>query len=710
MKELELLKRRLAREIKARKEAETILEQKAIQLYEANESLQKLNNNLEFKIRQRAKELVNSEEKYRRLIENMELGLLEVDNEQIILRAYDSFCEMTGYEQSELKGKNAQEVFLINNDDSILMDDVQSKRKKGQTGVYELQIKKKNGEPIWVMISGCPVIDINGKVTGSLGIHYDITAQKNLQLELELSKNVAKQAQKAEQLFLARMSHEIRTPLNAIIGMTYLLNDSNPTTEQQDFLSVLNSSSAILKSLIADILDFSKIQAGEIKIQESQFSLHRLLSSVQKSIGFQLSGKVKFELDLDPQIKHLIYGDELMLSQIIVNLLGNAKKFTAKGFINVQVNVVEETDTHYELVFKVMDSGIGISEEKLDFIFQNFKQIQEDDENFGGTGLGLAITKQLVELQGGSISVNSKLNEGSTFTFNLNYKKGIRSDLEKIKPKLQKSKFNQEKILVVEDNYMNRKYILTLLKKWNLKFEIAEDGIEAIAITERQPFDLIFMDISMPKLNGYETTKAIRNDKNNINQSSPIVALSASAFTSIKAKAFEFGMNDFLCKPYDPQSLKAIISKYTQRDTKDDTVLSGLGSGIVEPKFKPPLNGEHLYALYEGNWAFAIEMFIIFTRDNLYTFYEIQNFLQKDQFEEARKIVHKLITNLSMVGLLDASQMMLRLENLILGKKDKSDMIILYDQIAAHIQEAKPILQKTIEEFEAYFSINEINS
>ncbi len=695
MKEIDLLKKKIAREKSARKAAERILEERALQLYESNEKLRKLNIELEIKVEKRAKQLIKSEEKYRGIIENMELGLLEVDNDQMIIKAYKWFCDMTGYREDELIGKNAQTVFLSKTRHHTIISQEQTKRIKGQAGVYEIQIKHKQGHLIWVMISGCPVYDADGNVCGSMGIHYDITRQKKLQKALLEAKKVAENAQKAEQLFLAKMSHEIRTPLNAIIGMTHLLNATKPSEEQKDYLKILRDSSGILKLLISDILDFSKIQAGELEVQKSEFNLSILISRLLKAVQSQIDGKdIKVKSNIDPNLKNLIIGDELLLNQILINLLSNAVKFTKKGSIILNVVISSQSESEISVEFQICDTGRGIEKGKTDLIFQKFKQVSSTDKDkYNGTGLGLAITKQLVELQNGTIELTSKKNKGSTFSVFLNYEKGgLQTDEDDLIPnKYLEQKFNKQKILVVEDNYMNRKYILTLLSKWNLDYEVAVDGMEAIAITKTKKFDLIFMDISMPILNGYEATKKIRKISNP-NQETTIIALSASAFVTKKEKAISIGMTDFLCKPFDPQSLFRLLVQYLNPQIENISSENKPQSNI----FPLPINAQQIELLYGDNWSMAFEMFNIFLKNSLPSFEKFKRLADSENFVAVKNLAHKLAPNLAMVGLMKTQDRLLNLESMAHQPTDKEGIRKLIDEIINDLQLAKPIVEKCL--------------
>lgn len=510
-----------------------------------------------------ARELMRkSEEKYRGIMNNMELGLLEVDNDQIIIRAYDSFCQMLGYSQEEMLGKCAPDLFLPEEFENILNHE-QEERKIGNVSSYELRLRKKDGSSLWVIVSGIPIFGDDGEVVGSMGIHYDITERKLLEEELQQAKLIAENARQSEKQFLANMSHEIRTPLNAIIGMTHLLFDTRPDKQQYEYLDILKSSADFLLILISDLLDMAKIEAGKLEVHNHPFDLVGLLRTTQRLFQIKTEGRsVELNLMIDGQITGYYVGDDLLLNQILLNLIGNAEKFTENGSIDIIVKRKKQDDEFDWIEFRIEDTGIGIPADKMEMIFQKFKQINSHGHKYKGTGLGLAITKQLVEIQGGTISVNSRVGFGSKFTFMLPYKKSETEVLPtthdiQIAPKDLKG----SRILVAEDNIMNQKYISSLLTKWEIDFVIVSDGKKAIKQAKKQFFDLILMDIQMPVMDGYEASITIRNTSC-LNQKTPIVALTASAMIDQKSKAMSAGMNDFVTKPFAPNNLLSILQQY----------------------------------------------------------------------------------------------------------------------------------------------------
>ena len=400
------------------------------------------------------------------------------------------------------------------------------------------------------------------------GFIRDITDRKKAEQELISAKQEAEQAQLAEQQFLANMSHEIRTPMNAVIGMTHLLYETNPTEAQKEYLDSLRFSADSLMGIISNILDLSKIEANEIEFEQRTFNLLELLKSLQQTFQFKVREKpISVVLDYDPKIKNHLIGDSVRLNQILTNLLGNASKFTHKGTIGVKAKLVAATGGQYIIQLQVHDTGIGIEKENVEKIFENFKQADvKITRKFGGTGLGLTIVKNLVELQGGSIEVESSEGQGSVFNIVLPFKdSGVLQTEVSIKEDSEhhiSEVLKETSILVVEDNPMNQKLISKILELWKCDFEIASNGFLAIEKTKEKKYDIILMDIHMPEIDGCETTKKIRSDSENKNQNTTIIALTAAALLDEKNRALESGMNDFLTKPFSPKQLKINLGKW----------------------------------------------------------------------------------------------------------------------------------------------------
>ena len=407
-----------------------------------------------------------------------------------------------------------------------------------------------------------------GDMIGAVQIFKDNT-EKLIESEQQIKQAMqeATHANKAKSIFLARMSHELRTPLNAILGFANLLNKSeNISLQEKKNLDVIKRSGKHLLNIINEILELSKIEAGKIEISPKTFQLHELIKDIESMFAFRCQSKnLTFNLNVDSNIPNIIKADEQRLRQILINLLGNALKFTKEG--KITLNTYEKNK---RLFFEVKDTGIGIDRNDQKKIFKPFEQIKKDDYDSHGTGLGLSITKELISLMGGSIYVKSVVGVGSEFYFSIDYENSEESLLEEqifSKDIIGIEKINDDSIiLVVDDIKENRDLVVQILDQYGFKTCNASSGEEAIQLVKSQKIDLIFMDTLMPGIDGLETTKIIRNElgKDDI----PIVTLSANVFEDDRQKAFQSGANDFLAKPINEKELIKILQKYLDIEVK----------------------------------------------------------------------------------------------------------------------------------------------
>lgn len=378
------------------------------------------------------------------------------------------------------------------------------------------------------------------------------------------AKMEAERAKQTQELFLANMSHEIRTPINGIIGMVQLIDMTDLSEEVKEYVDIINESASNLLVIINDILDLTKMAAGKIVLEDVNYSLRDTVKTLVKIYHYKATRKgIALKYEIDNSIPSTVFGDPVRLNQILNNLLSNAVKFTRTGEIRLRINAVNENDETLTVRFNVEDTGIGIPEDKLSHIFDSFTQASADTtRKYGGTGLGLTISKQLVELQGGQISVSSRMNEGSVFSFFLPLKK-ISASIP-VEESAQQNAFNMDqlKVLLAEDNVVNQKVASQLLSKKGVQVEIANNGMEVLNMLSKENFHLILMDINMPVMDGYETTQHIRQN-DSFYQKIPIIALTASAFDHEKTKCFQVGMDDYLAKPFKAVDLFEKISAYT---------------------------------------------------------------------------------------------------------------------------------------------------
>ncbi len=424
----------------------------------------------------------------------------------------------------------------------------------------------------WLLGSGEPVINEAGEVIKIRGVARDITAQKERDAAIK-AKEFAELANQAKSDFLANMSHEIRTPLNGIIGFTDLLLKTKLDSDQQVYMSNINQSANLLLDIINDILDFSKIESGKFELSFEPVNLRSLAEQVIDLFkSHALNKKIDLNLMIDPNIPKYVITDSVRLKQVLVNLIGNAVKFTNFGEVLLQIEIVKKNKNQFvPICFSVIDTGIGIQNHNLNKIFQSF--VQEDvstSKKFGGTGLGLSISNQILEKLNSKINVKSVVGEGSNFNFTINFETANSlATKEQISGYVDEKKNNKSnklskkfKILIVEDNKINMFLCTKMIHSILPKSTILEayNGKMALEILENQNVNLILMDIQMPIKNGYETTIEIRN--NDKFKNLPIIALTAGIMIGEKEKCIENGMDDFISKPFKLIELQTIINKY----------------------------------------------------------------------------------------------------------------------------------------------------
>jgi len=424
--------------------------------------------------------------------------------------------------------------------------------------------------------STTPIFDENGELIGSIHIAKDVTGHKEIQEQLQKAKEAAEAANVAKSEFLANIRHEIRTPMNSIIGFSDMLADENLNGQQQEYVKTIRDSAQNLLSLINDIVDFSKIEAGKLNIEILDCSLGQLLNSIESTMKPKAAEKgLEFKIIEREGLPSQIRCDPIRLSQCLVNLVDNAVKFTKKGHVHLKV-FVQQIDNKSFICFDVKDTGVGIPPGRQAAIFESFTQADgSTTRKYGGTGLGLTITKKLAELLGGRLSLTSEVGKGTTFS--LMIPAGL--DVSK-QPTLDRSDIAVQanaveqpnlrlrfsgSILVVEDNPTNQMLIKQLLKKMGFEVTTAEDGNEALQKTLTHSFDMIFMDLQMPNMDGYEATRAMRENGVTI----PIVALTASTMSGDEGKCICAGCNDYLSKPINRKELLKTIQKYIPPNNED---------------------------------------------------------------------------------------------------------------------------------------------
>ena len=510
------------------------------------------------------------------LIEASRDPLVTINTQGKITDMNEATVTITGMSREELKDSYFFDYFT---EQQKAREVYQEVFEKGSVADSPLTLRHKNGKLTDVLFNGSVYKNEKGNVIGVVVVARDITDQKKIANELiearvfaELATEIAEGAKinaenatfiaenavKAKQQFLSNMSHEIRTPMNAIIGFTKVVLKTDLTTKQKEYLDAIKMSGDALIVLINDILDLAKVDAGKMTFEKTPFKIKSSIAAMLHLFETKIQEKnLRLIQEYDNKIPKILIGDPVRLHQIILNLVSNAVKFTTKGKITVSVDLLHEDTDNVIIQFSVTDTGIGIPEEKIGKIFENFQQASSGTSRlYGGTGLGLAIVKQLIEPQGGTIRVKSNLNEGSTFSFTLGFQKtNTDPELENEIMELD-SEIKNIKVLVVEDIPLNQLLMKTLLDDFGFARDIAENGKIAIEKLKENDYDIVLMDLQMPEMNGFEATEYIRNT---MNSNIPIIALTADVTTVDLAKCRAVGMNDYLAKPVDEKVLYSKI-------------------------------------------------------------------------------------------------------------------------------------------------------
>jgi len=428
----------------------------------------------------------------------------------------------------------------------------------------EYLVKRKDGSRFPASYIFSTICDNRQRRIGIISVSTDLTERKKVEQDLRDAKERAESATKAKSEFLANMSHEIRTPMNAVIGFTSLLLNTNIDSVQRDYIETIHSSGDSLLKVISDILDFSKIEGGMMELEKERIDLIECLETSLNLVAEDASRKgLSVSYEVEPQVPRYLMGDMTRLRQILVNLLGNAVKFTDKGFVRLDVSALPVEDGH-EIQFRVTDSGIGISQDRMSRLFQSFSQVDASTtRKYGGTGLGLAICKHLAELMGGGIWAESVPGEGSSFYFTIQAEASIEPypKLHGDRPDLTLDLSDQEiqkglRILLAEDNLVNQKVAIRMLERLGYTADIAADGQEVLAALESRPYDVVLMDVQMPEMDGLEATRSIRSTACH---QPYIIAMTAHAMKGDREVCLDAGMNDYIAKPVRIEELKAAL-------------------------------------------------------------------------------------------------------------------------------------------------------
>ncbi len=608
----------------------------------------------------------------------------------LVNEAFTSLFNLSS-EQILLEGlSNAKEYQL---DEKLNAEIDQKVIETRETIEFEESLVLKNGEERWYHTTKKPLPNKEGE-TNILGISVDITDRKKYSDELIKAKQ-------AKEQFLANMSHEIRTPINGIVGMVNLLDEIPATEEQKKYLSAIKTSSENLQVIINDILDLSAIETGNIRFERIGFNLKELMTSLISSFSYAAKQKgLTITLNFDPYIDEVLIGDPVRLNQVFSNLIGNAVKFTKRGYVKVYALKLAQNENIGQFQFIVDDSGIGIPDDKIKKVFENFEQGDISiNRKYGGTGLGLAIVKQLVEAQNGSIDLKSRPGKGTKFTVDLQYEIGEKEDLSDTKSqsttgqvvKTDKIDLSKYKLLLVEDNEVNILYTKKILQNWNCVPDEAKNGLIALEKLKEQNYDLILMDVRMPIMDGFEASKFIRHNFDPPKSQVPIIALTANAIKGDDEKCIQAGMNDYISKPFQPETLKnKIISNmnlagYTKKVSKPVNDTS-------DPSKSTDLT--YLREMSDNDKGFILDMIQSFISQTPKDIENIWFHFTNEEFDEVANLAHKIKPSITFMGIHQLKELVLEIED----NAKKRKLELLKDQLNTFENTCRKAIEELKEE------------
>ncbi len=589
---------------------------------------------------------------FRSVVEDGSDVIFIVDHEGNILYHNHAVKRNLGYGPGKLTGRNFFDFLKPDAADATRKGFKNSTRKPFNRGV-EFQFRCKDGSYKYLEFNSINLQHKEG-IKGLILDCRDITQRKRDAAELL-------HAQQVKEQFMANISHEIRTPINGISGIASLLSTGTPPEEAKTYLNAIRSAAENLKVIINDILDVSAIESGKLKFEKIAFNLEELLPALAGTFTVQLRSKnLQLNLEQSPEAHRIFYGDPVRLNQILINLVGNALKFTQQGSITVAVSVEKKEKEHWHLKFEVKDTGIGIPPDKLGNLFERFSQADSSiTRKYGGTGLGLTIVKQLAELQKGSIRVNSIEGVGSVFTVVIPYAlsgdEGTRTAPQK--SATDPSSFQHMQVLLVEDNDINKLYAGSILKSWGVTYEVAEDGFIALEKLKTFRPGIILMDIQMPVMDGFEATRAIRLGDVSI-RNIPVIALTANSTQTIIDKCTASGMNGYLPKPFTPAELGGILSRFAGAAAATEK------SAGERTKAKPGLYFDLTYLIQVSNHdqTFIFDIVNSFLSTSQVHLGNIRKHLAEKSWAEIGQIAHKMKPSLTMIGAESARQLASEIE------------------------------------------------
>jgi PAS domain S-box-containing protein len=598
--------------------------------------------------------ILKNEKKYRDLVDFSQGLICTHEKNGKLLSVNPAVCQTTGYSSEELIGKNLAD-FIPESYRELFQSKYLSAFSTEKISKGILAFTAKSGENIFLLYKNY-LVEEPGEPSYVVGFAQDISDRIKMENDLKEAIRTAEDSAKAKELFLGNISHEIRTPMNGIVGLTNLLLKSDLSARQYQFAKSVKDSAENLICIVNDVLDLNKIQSGNLRLNVQPFDINLFLINISRTYQEECNQKsLEFIYKNEGQFPQYLMGDYQRINQIIVNLLGNAIKFTEKGQITFKVEGRQEEDNYVALNFSVKDTGIGIAPDKQKQVFNIFTQADtQSSRKFGGTGMGLTIVKLLLEKMGSGITMSSKLSEGSEFAFQLRLKKS--DSMPMTLPELNhKDALFGKTILMAEDNKVNQIFAKELLREWGTNLTIVENGAEALEWLMENTCDIILMDIQMPVMDGIVASQTIRNGGTKADPSIPIIVITANARKGEEEKFIACGMQHIIFKPYDPEELFSAIVQALQLNSTPTLPL--IESSKKSQKIEATNEFTFKYASLEvlqsfsrGKVSFMSKMLDMLTKNIPVTFTEMHKCCAIEDWEQLSRVAHKLIPNINMAG------------------------------------------------------------
>jgi PAS domain S-box-containing protein len=615
--------------------------------------------------RESDEQIRRSEKRYRDLFNYSQALICTHDMSGRLLAINPEIAKTLGYAEDEMLGRKIQE--FIPNEYRMKFEEEYIKTIRETATINGVFcVENKNGTKIFLLYRNYRVEE-PGLEPYVIGFSQDVTDRIKMEKELRMAKQVTDSVARAKESFLAHMSHEIRTPMNGILGIASLLSKTNLDKQQRNYLKMIQEAAGNLLVIVNDILDLEKIVAGKLQMERIAFKIVDKIATTSQSFIYKAEEQelgLIFQNSIPADL--VVKGDPYRLSQVLNNILSNALKFTEQGHINISTAIAERTDDSVVVEITISDTGIGISEVRLQSIFEPFEQADAAiSRKYGGTGLGLTISKNMIEMQGGELMVQSKEGKGSAFTIRIPYHLSIEAMQEKENDQeIDYKSLGVKRILVAEDVELNQYLAKHILESWDFEVAIAVNGREALDLLVKESFDCILMDVQMPEMDGIEATQQIRKLPDPVKSAIPIIALTANALKGDSEKYLAAGMNDYLAKPFNEGTLFRVIYRNLVRNSSPVTIeadapsAAGPDTEILSPKNHTGMSSNNkLYDLSMvqsvsgGDEEFIRKMVALFIETVPQNVEELGKAVEAGQWDQVAKLAHKLKSTVDSMGI-----------------------------------------------------------